>query len=75
MEVQELQNKVKELENRLERLEKIENRRKTLTLIKILIKVIIIIALLIGLWIGYNYVNNTYIISHEKIYRDHKKHF
>ena len=61
MEVQELQNKVKELENRLERLEKIENRRKTLTLIKILIKVIIIIALLIGLWIGYNYVNNTYI--------------
>ena len=66
MEVQELQNKVKELESRLERLEKIENTRKTTRLIKILIKVVILLAVLIGLWIGYNYVNETYIKPYKK---------
>lgn len=61
MEVQELKNKIKELEARLSRLEKIEDRRQSLKIIKILIKTIIIIAILIGIWIGYNYVNQTFI--------------
>ena len=61
MEVKELEDKIKELEARIDILEKTENRRKTLTLIKILIKVIVVITILIGLWVGYNYVNNTYI--------------
>lgn len=61
MEVQELKNKIKELEARLSRLEKIEDRRQSLKIIKILIKTIIIITILIGIWIGYNYVNQTFI--------------
>ena len=73
MEVQELQNKIKELENRLERLEKIENKRKTLTLIKILIKVVIVIAILIGIWVGYNYVNNTYIKPYKETMEEIKE--
>ena len=66
MEVQGLQNKIKELENRIERLEKIENTRRTTRLIKALVKVIILIGILIGLWIGYNYVNETYIKPYKK---------
>ena len=61
MEVQELQNKVKELEARLSRLEKIENRRQTFKIVKIVIKIIILLAILFGLWMGYNYVNETFI--------------
>lgn len=61
MEVQELQNKIKELEARLSRLEKIENKRKTFKIIKIIIKLIILLAVLFGLWTGYNYVNETII--------------
>ena len=61
MEVQELKNKIKELEARLSRLEKIEDRRQSLKIIKILIKTIIIITILIGIQIGYNYVNQTFI--------------
>lgn len=61
MEVQELDNKIKELEARLSRLEKIENKRQTFKIIKIVIKLIILLAVIFGLWIGYNYVNETYI--------------
>ena len=61
MEVQELEKKIKELEARLSRLEKIETRRQTTKYIKLFIKTIIIIAILFGLWTGYNYVNETYI--------------
>ena len=61
MEVQELQNKIKELEARLSRLEKIENKRKTFKIIKIIIKLIILLSVLFGLWMGYNYVNETII--------------
>jgi len=61
MEVQELENKIKELEARLSRLEKIETRRQTTKYIKLFIKTIIIIAILFGLWTGYNYLNETYI--------------
>ena len=61
MEVQELENKIKELEARLSRLEKIENKRQTFKIIKIVIKIIVLLALLFGLWMGYNYVNETII--------------
>ncbi len=61
MEVQELQNKIKELEGRLSRLEKIENKRQTFKIIKIVIKIIIALAILFGIWMGYNYVNETII--------------
>lgn len=61
MEVQELENKIKELELRLSRLEKIESRRQTFKIIKIVIKIIILLVVLFGLWTGYNYVNETII--------------
>ncbi len=61
MEVQELEKKIKELEARLSRLEKIENKRQAFKIIKIVIKLIILLAILFGLWTGYNYVNETYI--------------
>ena len=66
MEVKELENKIKELEARLSRLEKIETRRQTFKIIKIVIKLIILLVILFGLWIGYNYVNETFI----KPYKD-----
>ena len=61
MELQELEKKIKELEARLSRLEKIETKRQTFKIIKIVIKIIIILAILFGLWIGYNYINETFI--------------
>ena len=61
MEVQELQNRIKELEVRLSRLEKIENKRQTFKIVKIIIKLIILLSILFGLWVGYNYVNETII--------------
>ena len=61
MEVQELQNRIKELETRLSRLEKIESKRQTFKIVKIVIKMIILLAILFGLWTGYNYVNETII--------------
>lgn len=61
MEVKELEDKIKELEARLSRLEKIENKRQTFKIIKIVIKLIILLAILFGIWIGYNYVNETFI--------------
>lgn len=61
MEVQELQNRIKELEGRLSRLEKIESKRQTFKIVKIVIKIIILLAILFGLWMGYNYVNETII--------------
>ena len=66
MEVQELEDKIKELEARLSRLEKIETRRQTFKIIKIVIKLIILLVILFGLWTGYNYVNETFI----KPYKD-----
>ena len=66
MEVKELENKIKELELRLSRLEKIETRRQTFKIIKIVIKLIVLLAILFGIWIGYNYVNETFI----KPYKD-----
>ena len=61
MEVQELENKIKELELRLSRLEKIENRRKIFKIINIVVKIIILLVVLFSLWTGYNYVNETII--------------
>lgn len=66
MEVKELENKINELELRLSRLEKIETRRQTFKIIKIVIKLIILLVILFGLWTGYNYVNETFI----KPYKD-----
>lgn len=61
MEVQELQTKIKELEARLSRLEKIENKRQTFKIIKIVIKMIVILIIVFGLWMGYKYLNETII--------------
>lgn len=66
MEVQELENKIEELEARLSRLEKIETKRQTTKYIKLFIKAIIFLAILFGIWTGYNYVNNTYIKPYKK---------
>ena len=61
MEVEELENKIKELELRLARLEKIESRRQTFKIVKIVIKVIVLLTILFALYTGYNYVNETII--------------
>lgn len=61
MEVQELENKIRVLESRISRLEKIESKRKTFKIIKVCMKIVILLAILFGLWMGYNYVNETII--------------
>lgn len=53
--------RIDELEARLSRLEKIENKRKTLRIVHILIKLIIYIAIAVALLMEYNYINNKYI--------------
>ena len=75
MEVQELENKIKSLETRLARLEKIENKRKTTKLIKLFIKTIIIITVLIGIWIWYNHVNESYIKPYKEIIEQIKENY
>ena len=57
----ELENKIKVLESRISRLEKIDSKRKTFKIIKICMKIVILLAILFGLWMGYNYVNETII--------------
>lgn len=57
----ELENKIKVLESRISRLEKIESKRKTFKIIKVCMKIVILLAILFGLWMGYNYVNETII--------------
>ena len=57
----ELKDKIKELESRINRLEKLENKRKTLRIIKTIIRLIILLIILFALLIGYNYVNETFI--------------
>ena len=61
MEKEELENKIKELELRLSRLEKIESRRQTFKIVKIVVKIVVLLIVLFGLWMGYNYVNETII--------------
>lgn len=61
MEVQELEKKIEVLEARLSRLEKIEKRRETTKLARLLIKAVIIITIVISLWITYNNINEKYI--------------
>ena len=61
MEVEELENKIKELELRLARLEKIESRRQTFKIVKIVTRVIVLLTILFALYTGYNYVNETII--------------
>ena len=61
MENEELKKQLKIMEGRIERLEKIEQKRKIARLIKMLSKLIIIILVAILLYKTYTYVNNTYI--------------
>lgn len=61
MEVQELEKKIEVLEARLSRLEKIEKKRETTKLARLLIKAVIIITIVISLWITYNNINEKYI--------------
>ena len=66
MDVNELENKIKELELRLARLEKIESRRQAFKIIMLVMKVVVILIILFGLWTGYNYVNETIIKPYKK---------
>ena len=54
--VLELQNEVEVLTKRIEVLEKRENRRRSLSYIKIAIKIILVLAIIFGIWRGYEYV-------------------
>jgi hypothetical protein len=56
-----LDKRVKELEDRVKSLEKIENRRKSLKTASILIKLFIFSFIVVALWYGYTYVRKTYI--------------
>ena len=67
MENEELKNKIRELEGRISRLEKIENKRKTFKIIKMLIKLIILLVILFGLWTGYKHINETIIKPYKEI--------
>ncbi len=57
----ELSEKVIELENRLKKIEKIEERRRNTKIFKIAIKVIIVLVIAFAIYRGYVYVNNTFI--------------
>lgn len=57
----ELENKIEELNNRLIKLEKVERRRKTRLVIKILLYIVIIIVLVIVGFKIYNYLNDNVI--------------
>lgn len=54
--VLELQNEVEVLTKRIEVLEKRDNRRRSMSYIKITIKIILILAIIFGIWRGYEYV-------------------
>ena len=53
--------KIRELTEKVEKLEKAENKRIVKKRISIITKVIVLVVILILLFIGYNYVNNTII--------------
>ncbi len=53
--------KIRELTERVEKLEKAENKRIIKRRIEIIIKVVVGIIMLILLFMAYNYVNNTII--------------
>lgn len=54
--VLELKEEIQILEKRIERLEKIETRRKLTTYTKVIIKGLLISAIMFGIWYGYNYL-------------------
>mgnify|MGYP003342704642 CR=1 FL=1 len=58
---EELNNQIKVLEARVNKLEKEENKRKAKRIIKILIKIAIIAVVIIFLWKGYNNYVKPYI--------------
>lgn len=69
----ELENKIKVLESRISRLEKIESKRKTFKIIKVCMKIVILLAILFGLWMGYNYVNETIIKPYKETVEEIKE--
>lgn len=54
--VLELQNEVDMLNKRISALEKKENRRRSLSYLKLVIKLLLIGAIIFGIWRGYEYV-------------------
>ena len=54
--VLELQQEIDTLNKRISVLEKKENRRKSLTYLKLIIKLLLIGAIIFGIWRGYEYV-------------------
>lgn len=55
-EVLELKNEIELLNERISVLEKRDNRRRSLSYIKIIIKIVLIGAIIFGIWRGYEYV-------------------
>ena len=53
--------KIRELTERIEKLEKAEHKRIVKRNIEIITKGIIFIAVIVGLFLGYRYVNKTFI--------------
>ena len=54
--VLELQQEIDTLNKRISVLEKKENRRKSLSYLKLIIKILLIGAIIFGIWRGYEYV-------------------
>ena len=55
-EVMELKDEIELLNERISILEKRDNRRRSLSYIKIIIKIVLIGAIIFGIWRGYEYV-------------------
>lgn len=55
-EVLELKDEIELLNERISVLEKRDNRRRSLSYIKIIIKIVLIGAIIFGIWRGYEYV-------------------
>ena len=55
-EVMELKDEIELLNERISVLEKRDNRRRSLSYIKIIIKIVLIGAIIFGIWRGYEYV-------------------
>lgn len=58
MEIEELKEEISYLKKRVENLEKIENRRKSLKYLRIIVKVIIFLLIIFMIWKGYDYLVN-----------------
>ncbi len=61
-----LEEKVKYLEEKVDKLEKIEKRRQRVKWIKIFLKIIFYVSIVVLLYIGYRYIKTNYLDPYDK---------